>query len=97
MAMGGIYDHVGGGFHRYSVDRFWRIPHFEKMLYDNGLLLSVYSEAFALTDNKNYRRVAEGIADFVLREMKAEGDGFFAALDAGIGRDRRQVLSVASG
>ncbi|MCH7729137.1 MAG: thioredoxin domain-containing protein [Planctomycetes bacterium] len=59
MAMGGIRDHVGGGFHRYSVDRFWQIPHFEKMLYDNGQLASVYAETYALTGRKDFRRVVE--------------------------------------
>ncbi len=82
MLEGGIRDHLGGGFHRYSVDRYWRIPHFEKMLYDNGQLLSVYADAFALTQNPEYRRVAVEMADFVLREMTAEGGGFYAALDA---------------
>lgn len=82
MAMGGIYDHVGGGFHRYSVDRMWRIPHFEKMLYDNGQLLSVYSEAYALTGDESYRRIVTETADFLLREMRDEQGGFYAALDA---------------
>ena len=82
MAMGGIWDHVGGGFHRYSVDRFWRIPHFEKMLYDNGQLLSVYSRAYRQTENEAYRRVVDQIAEYLFREMRAEGGGFVSALDA---------------
>lgn len=82
MAMGGIYDHVGGGFHRYSVDRMWRIPHFEKMLYDNGQLLTVYSEAYALTGDENYQRIARETAEFMLREMRDTSGGFYAALDA---------------
>ncbi|MCO6459638.1 MAG: thioredoxin domain-containing protein, partial [Pirellulaceae bacterium] len=82
LAMGGIRDHLGGGFHRYSVDRYWQIPHFEKMLYDNGQLASVYSEAYALTGNAEYRQVVEELADFVLREMTSPGGAFYSALDA---------------
>ena len=82
MAMGGIRDHLGGGFHRYSVDRYWAIPHFEKMLYDNGQLASVYSEAYRLTKRAEYRRVVEELLDFVLREMTDSQGGFRAALDA---------------
>jgi len=82
MAMGGIRDHLGGGFHRYSVDRYWAIPHFEKMLYDNGQLASVYAQAHELTGNENYRRVARELCEFVLREMTHEGGAFYAALDA---------------
>ncbi len=82
MTIGGIWDHVGGGFHRYSVDRYWRIPHFEKMLYDNGQLASVYAEASQVFDDQLYRQIARGICDFVLREMVDESGGFYAALDA---------------
>ncbi|MHC4401441.1 MAG: thioredoxin domain-containing protein [Planctomycetota bacterium] len=82
MAAGGIRDHLGGGFHRYSTDRFWRIPHFEKMLYDNAQLASVYAEAYHLFGNDDYRRVVDGIATFVLRELKAPEGGFHSALDA---------------
>ncbi len=82
MARGGIRDHLGGGFHRYSVDRFWRIPHFEKMLYDNAQLLSVYAEAYALTGRADFRRVAEEIIAFSRREMADPAGGFYAALDA---------------
>ncbi len=82
MAMGGIRDHLGGGFHRYSVDRFWRIPHFEKMLYDNGQLAAVYADAFQLTGREDFRRVADELLEFVRRELTAEGGGFYAALDA---------------
>ena len=82
MAQGGIRDHVGGGFHRYSVDRFWNIPHFEKMLYDNGQLASVYAEAYALTGNATYRRVTEELLDFILREMRDQQGGFYSAIDA---------------
>ena len=82
MAMGGIRDHVGGGFHRYSVDRFWQIPHFEKMLYDNGHLASLYARAHALTGRDDFRRVTVELLDFVLRELKSPEGGFFSALDA---------------
>ncbi len=82
MARGGVWDHVGGGFHRYSVNRYWRIPHFEKMLYDNGQLLSVYAEAYRLTGQESYRRICEGILAFLEREMTAPGGAFYAALDA---------------
>jgi uncharacterized protein YyaL (SSP411 family) len=82
MAMGGIRDHLGGGFHRYSVDRYWRIPHFEKMLYDNGQLASVYALGFELTGREDFRRVATELCDFVLREMTDSKGGFYAALDA---------------
>lgn len=82
MMMGGIHDHVGGGFHRYSVDRYWRIPHYEKMLYNNGQLTSFYSEAFALTGDPAYRKVVEEMLEFVQREMLAPDGGYFAALDA---------------
>jgi uncharacterized protein YyaL (SSP411 family) len=82
MMMGGIYDHLGGGFHRYSVDRFWQIPHFEKMLYDNGQLVTVYAEAYQLTGREEYRNVVEGILSFVDRELVAPAGGFYASLDA---------------
>jgi uncharacterized protein YyaL (SSP411 family) len=82
MLSGSMYDHLGGGFHRYSVDGLWQIPHFEKMLYDNGQLASVYAEAYADTGNNEYRRVVEGICDFTLRELKAPGGAFYSALDA---------------
>ena len=82
MHAGGIWDHVGGGFHRYSVDRFWKIPHFEKMLYDNGQLAVVYAQAFELTGKPSYRRVVERTLDWVIREMRDEQGGFYSALDA---------------
>ncbi|MEO8496867.1 MAG: DUF255 domain-containing protein, partial [Planctomycetota bacterium] len=82
MAMGGIRDHLGGGFHRYSVDRFWRIPHFEKMLYDNGQLASVYAEAHVLTGREDFKRVTDELLAFVSREMTDERGGFVSALDA---------------
>jgi len=82
MANGGIRDHLGGGFHRYSTDAFWRIPHFEKMLYDNGQLASVYADAYRITKREDFRRVTVELLDFVLREMTGEGGGFYSALDA---------------
>ncbi|MGB7343944.1 MAG: thioredoxin domain-containing protein [Pirellulaceae bacterium] len=82
MVSGAMLDHLGGGFHRYSVDRRWLIPHFEKMLYDNGQLASVYAAAGSELDSDEYRDVAAGICDFVLRELLADGGAFYSALDA---------------
>ncbi len=82
MAAGGIRDHLGGGFHRYSVDRQWRVPHFEKMLYDNAQLAEVYSEAYLRTNRRTYRQVAEETFDFILRDLTDPQGGFYSALDA---------------
>ena len=82
MAAGGIHDQLGGGFHRYSVDDIWLVPHFEKMLYDNAQLASLYLHAWQVTGEAAYRRVAEGTLDFVLRELTDPAGGFFSALDA---------------
>src|SRR5450830_109462 len=82
MAQGGLYDQIGGGFFRYSVDAQWQIPHFEKMLCDNGVLLALYAEALALTGEPLFRRVVEGTAAWVLREMQASSGGFHASLAA---------------
>ena len=82
MAYGGMYDQIGGGFHRYSVDAKWLVPHFEKMLYDNAQLAKVYLRAYQLTHEPRYRRVAEEIFSFVFREMTAPESGFYSALDA---------------
>ncbi len=82
MMMGGILDHLGGGFHRYSVDRFWQIPHFEKMLYDNAQLATVYSAAYKLTGREDFKMVVEELVEFSLRELKNENGGFYSALDA---------------
>ncbi len=82
MMMGGIQDHLGGGFHRYSVDRYWSIPHFEKMLYDNGQLATVYAEVYQLTGDESYRRVVDDLLGFVLREMRDPGGAFYASQDA---------------
>jgi len=82
MARGGVHDHVGGGFHRYSTDSRWFLPHFEKMLYDNGMLLRSYTSAFLTTGDARYRDVAERLATWVLRDMTDERGGFHSALDA---------------
>lgn len=82
MAYGGMYDQIGGGFHRYSVDAKWLVPHFEKMLYDNAQLAKIYLQAYQITEKPQYRRVAEEIFSFVAREMTSPEGGFYAALDA---------------
>ena len=82
MASGGVRDQLGGGFCRYSVDAQWAIPHFEKMLYDNGPLLHLYADAWALTGETLFKDTAEGIVDWLLREMHAPDGGFYSALDA---------------
>ncbi|NOZ21884.1 MAG: thioredoxin domain-containing protein [Planctomycetes bacterium] len=82
MACGGIYDHLGGGFHRYSTDREWLVPHFEKMLYDNAQLAAVYLDAYQLTGKPLYRRVAKETLDYVLRDMTDESGGFHSTRDA---------------
>ena len=82
IADGGIYDHVGGGFARYSTDSEWHIPHFEKMLYDNGQLLSLYANGYKLTRNKKFKRVILETTEWLIREMKDESGGFYSALDA---------------
>ena len=82
MAAGGIYDQVGGGFHRYSVDGHWLVPHFEKMLYDNALLARAYTLAHRVTGSPEYRLVAEQTLDYLIREMRLPGGGFAAAQDA---------------
>ncbi len=82
MARGGVYDHVGGGFHRYATDRAWRTPHFEKMLYSQALLASVYLEAFQITQDPLFEAVARDVLDYVLREMTGKAGGFYSAEDA---------------
>jgi uncharacterized protein len=82
MALGGMYDLVGGGFHRYSVDRQWLVPHFEKMLYDNALLVPAYVRGWIVTGNARYRDVAEQTCEYLLRELRLPGGGFASAQDA---------------
>jgi hypothetical protein len=82
MAAGGMHDHIGGGFHRYSVDRYWHVPHFEKMLYDQAQLAVVYLDAFQITKDKQYESVARDILDYVGRDMTSKEGGFFSAEDA---------------
>lgn len=82
MSEGGIYDHLGGGFHRYSVDEQWLIPHFEKMLYDNALLSQLYFETYQATRKEKYRRIGEEILFYILREMSHAEGGFYSAQDA---------------
>ncbi len=82
MARGGVYDQIGGGFHRYAVDAHWLVPHFEKMLYDNAQLPRLYLEAFQVTGEQGLRRVVEETLDYILREMRHPEGGFYAATDA---------------
>lgn len=82
MARGGIFDQIGGGFARYSVDRLWHVPHFEKMLYDNAQLISLYSEAYRQSKYIPYKTVVDDTIQFVLRELTHEQGGFYSALDA---------------
>jgi uncharacterized protein YyaL (SSP411 family) len=82
MAEGGIYDQAGGGFARYSTDAYWKVPHFEKMLYDNGQLLSQYAAAYQVTKNPLYKKVVEETIEFLVREMRSDTGGFYSSLDA---------------
>ncbi len=82
MAAGGMHDHIGGGFHRYSVDSYWHIPHFEKMLYDQAQLARAYVDAFQLTRDARWEKIARDVVDYVLREMTDKQGGFYSAEDA---------------
>jgi uncharacterized protein YyaL (SSP411 family) len=82
MAFGGIYDHIGGGFARYAVDGIWHVPHFEKMLYDNAQLISLYAEAHTWNPSPLYKKVVDEIIGFTLRELTSPEFGFYSALDA---------------
>ncbi len=82
MAYGGLYDHLGGGFHRYATDDRWLVPHFEKMLYDNALLATAYLEAVQLTGHEEYARVARETLDWVERDMQGAEGGYYSTLDA---------------
>src|SRR5207248_5859987 len=82
MATGGIYDHVGGGFHRYSVDGEWHVPHFEKMLYDNAQLARLYLHAYQVTGRPGYQRVVGQTLEYLLRELRHPDGAFFSSQDA---------------
>jgi uncharacterized protein YyaL (SSP411 family) len=82
MAEGGIYDHLGGGFHRYATDRIWQVPHFEKMLYDQAMMARVYLEAYQVTGKTVYAQVAREVLEYVLRDMRDRQGGFYCAQDA---------------
>jgi hypothetical protein len=82
MAAGGIYDHVGGGFHRYSTDQYWLVPHFEKMLYDNALLIMAYLEGYQVTGDKDFKRIVREILRYVERDMTSPDGAFYSATDA---------------
>lgn len=82
MGMGGLHDHIGGGFHRYSVDQQWQLPHFEKMLYDQAQLITTYTQAYRLTGDRFFAQVARNAVDYVLRDLHHEQGGFFSAEDA---------------
>lgn len=82
MSRGGMYDQLGGGFHRYSVDRFWRVPHFEKMLYDQAQIAISYIEAYQITKDDAFKNIAEDILDYVLRKLRDKDGGFYSAEDA---------------
>lgn len=82
MAAGGLYDHIGGGFSRYSVDQYWMIPHFEKMLYDNGPLLALYAQSYALTYSEQIKDTCEKTISWLLREMQSPEGGYYSTLDA---------------
>src|SRR5262249_39333401 len=79
MALGGIYDQLGGGFHRYSTERTWNVPHFEKMLYDNAQLAEVYARAFRMTKKPHYRRILEETLAYVEREMMSPEGAFYSS------------------
>src|SRR6266536_6317545 len=100
MATGGMHDHIGGGFHRYSVDRYWHVPHFEKMLYDQAQLAVAYLDAFQITQDRQYQSVVRDVLDYVARDMTSREGGFFSAEDADspvpvpTGRDDRRGESA---
>ena len=82
MSLGGMYDHLAGGFHRYSTDKIWLAPHFEKMLYDNGQLVQVYLEAWTVTGNEYYLKVAEETLEYTMRDMQGKEGGYYSSQDA---------------
>ena len=91
MAYGGVYDHIGGGFARYSTDERWHVPHFEKMLYDNAQLVSLYSDAYSVTKNPLYKEVVEQTLDFVQKELTDESGAFYSSLDADSENDQGEL------
>ena len=97
MARGGICDHLGGGFHRYSVDRYWRVPHFEKMLYDQAQLAAAYTAAHQLTGERGYAAVAAATLDYLLRDLQAPEGGFYSAEDADSARDPQRPEDKVEG
>jgi len=91
IALGGIFDQIGGGFSRYSVDTKWHIPHFEKMLYDNGQLVSLFADAYLITKNELYKETVYNTLEFIEREMLDVSGGFYAALDADSLTDKNEL------
>ena len=91
IAYGGVYDHIGGGFSRYAVDEKWHIPHFEKMLYDNAQLISLYSDAYKLTKNKLYKDVVYQTIDFANKNFKDSKGGYYSSLDADSKNDTKEL------
>ena len=91
MAYGGVYDHIGGGFSRYAIDEKWHIPHFEKMLYDNAQLISLYSDAYKLTKNNLFKNVVYQTIDFIDNNFKDSKGGYFSSLDADSENDNKQL------
>ncbi len=96
-AKGGLYDHVGGGFHRYSTDSRWHVPHFEKMLYDQAILANTYLEAYQITKKEEYARVTREIFEYVLRDMSGSGGAFYSAEDADSAPDPSQPNQKSEG
>ena len=97
MARGGLHDHLGGGFHRYSVDERWHVPHFEKMLYDQAQLATAYLEAYQITGEAEYARVARGVLDYILGDLQHPGGGFYSAEDADSATDPARPADKAEG
>lgn len=93
MWLGGLHDHVGGGFHRYSTDRDWLVPHFEKMLYDNAQLMRIYADAHVLTGLARYREAVEDIFAWLMRDMSSAEGGFHSAIDSGeVGKEGKAYV-----